>query len=247
MRLLLRPRRTASGFSLIELLVVVGIMAIMTAVALPAISRYFRNYKIRNAVQAVGGEITSARNKAIMKNVNHGVVFLIENDAQGRSTRYRYLIEDDQTPPRAVTAMTPANVLPPGNDPVRLAQVGPLRQLPDGIVFGTGCAGFAPTDQSFRFNRMGAWCDPGTAPCAALSAATPMFPARIMNAPGVGSRLCLVQAENKLRRGSPRRARWARAPGGPSGMTWPRENVRPASPDSRSSKRWSPSSGVRPG
>ena len=74
MRLRFRTKSTA-GFTLIEILVVVAIMAIMTAVALPAISRYFRNYKMRNAVQAVGGEVTTARNKAIMKNTNLGVVF----------------------------------------------------------------------------------------------------------------------------------------------------------------------------
>src|SRR5688500_10873357 len=101
MRLRVRSVSTA-GFSLIELLVVMAIIVIMTAVAVPAISRYFQNYKIRGAVQAVGGEITTARNKAIMKNVNFGVVFLIESDAQGRPTRYQYLIEDDQTPPRAL-------------------------------------------------------------------------------------------------------------------------------------------------
>lgn len=195
-----RSRRKAAGFSLIELMVVMGIMVIMTAIAIPGISRYFRNYKIRNAVQAVGGEITSARNKAIMKNVNHGVVFLIENDPQGRPTRYRYLIEDDQTPPKSSTAMTPPAILPPGNDPLRQAQLGPLRELPPGIEFGTACPGFAPTDQSFRFNRMGAWCDPGTAPCAALAPAAPMAPARIMNAPGVGSRICVVQIDTALRR-----------------------------------------------
>ena len=194
--------RSTVGFSLIELMVVVAIMAIMTAVAMPAISRYFRNYKIRNAVQAVGGEITAARNKAIMKNVNHGVVFLIENDAQGRPTLFRYLIEDDQTPPRVATAIAPADILPPGNDPLRLAQVGPIRQLAEGIVFGTTCAGFAGNDKAFRFNRMGAWCDPGLAPCATFAPPTPPVATAnlVMNTAGVGSRICLVQTDTNLRR-----------------------------------------------
>lgn len=197
-----RTGRKAAGFTLIELLVVVAIMAVMTAAALPAISRYFRNYKIKNAVQAVGGEITVARNKAIMKNVNWGVVFLIENDAQGSPTRYRYLIEDDQTPPRASSAMLATAILPPGSDPLKLAQVGPSKDLPEGIVFGTTCTGFVPTDKGFRFNRMGAWCDPGSAPCAAFAPPTPPAAGAnlVMNTAGAGARICLVQADSGLRR-----------------------------------------------
>jgi prepilin-type N-terminal cleavage/methylation domain-containing protein len=202
MRLRNRPVSTA-GFSLIELLVVVAIIAIMAAVALPAISRYFRNYRIRNAVQAVGGEITAARNKAIMKNVNFGVVFLIENDAQGRPRRYQYLIEDDQTPPRASSRMLPGAILPAGSDPLRLAQLGPVQELPEGIVFGTTCAGFAATDKGFRFNRLGAWCDPtsGNAGCPDFAPPAPAAAANlIMNTAGNGARVCLVQADSGLQR-----------------------------------------------
>jgi type II secretory pathway pseudopilin PulG len=197
-----RSGRTSAGFSIIELLIVCGIMAIMTAVALPAISRYFRNYKIRNAVQAVGGEISAARNKAIMKNVNWGVVFLIENDTMGRPTRYQYLIEDDQTPPRASVRMLPGAIIPPGSDPLKQAQVGPLRELPEGIVFGTACTGFVANDKGFRFNRMGAWCDPDpTQPCGAFVPPAPAPAGNlVMNTAGVGARLCLVQADSGLRR-----------------------------------------------
>ena len=199
----LRSRFAApAGFTLIELLVVTGIVVIMAAVATPAIARYFRNYKIRNAVQAVGGEVTAARNKAIMKNVNFGVVFLIQNDPEGRPTRFQYLIEDDQTPPRASTAMAPGAILPTAGNPERLAQVGPLRDLPQGIEFGTGCTGFAGNDKGFRFNRMGAWCDPGTTTCASFVPPTPPVPAAnlIMNTAGQGARICLVQPDTGLRR-----------------------------------------------
>ena len=196
-----RSKRMSAGFTLLELLVVTAIIAVMTAVSIPQISRYFRNYKIRNAVQAVGGEISAARNKAIMKNVNWGVVFLIENDSIGRPTRYQYMIEDDQTPPRASTPMLPGAVIPPGSDPLKQAQLGPLRELPEGIVFGTACSGFVPTDKGFRFSRMGAWCDPGTAPCSAFAPPAPAPSANlIMNTAGVGARLCLVQADSGLRR-----------------------------------------------
>ena len=47
-------RRPEQGFSLVELLIVVAIIVIMAAVALPNIGRYLRNYKIGAAQQVAG-------------------------------------------------------------------------------------------------------------------------------------------------------------------------------------------------
>jgi len=191
--------RRAEGFTLLELLVVVTIMFVMAAMMLPRIASYFRNYQIRNATQAVGSEISAARNKAIMKNVNFGVVFQIES-----ADTYRYVIEDDQTPPRLSRRLLPGEILPPGTDPLRVPQVGPLRQLPEGIRFATSCTGFAASgDNAFRFNRMGMWCDPtATAPGNATCPPwTPTgAPNLVMNAVGAGARICLEQPSTGLRR-----------------------------------------------
>lgn len=170
------PSSRSGGFSLTELLVVVGIIAVMAAVSLPAISNYLRHYKLKGAANEVAGEIQAARGKAINKNVNLGVVFVTLTN-----NTYRYVIEDDQDPTDAdkmrMTRVPLVSLIPTSpTDPVRV-QVGPERVLPTGVVFSTTCAD-TPTgggwDSGVRFNRLGAACDPGTSPgdCPALGLGT---------------------------------------------------------------------------
>ena len=196
-----RRSSSAKGFSLVELLVVVAIIAIMAAVAVPQISRYFRNYQISSAVREVSGEIQAARNKAVMKNVNFGAVFYITRTtaacAPPNPTRcYRVALEDDQTPPRLPRALTLTEA---EADP---SQVGNIRSLPGDVQFGTGCAGpFAANDTGIRFTRLGQSCDPGIAAgeCAGVLGNPSGAPNSVMN-DGNGSAICLVQPSTGLRR-----------------------------------------------
>ena len=69
------PRQ--AGFSLVELLVVVAIIAIMAAVGIPQIMIWLRSYRIQGAAQEVARQIEAARVKAISTNANQGVLFAI--------------------------------------------------------------------------------------------------------------------------------------------------------------------------
>ena len=86
--------RPQAGFTLVELLTVVAIIGLLSAVAVPAIARYMRNYRIRGAAQQVAGEIGAARTKAIARNTNLGVLFVTLS-----SSTYRWVIQDDPTVP----------------------------------------------------------------------------------------------------------------------------------------------------
>jgi prepilin-type N-terminal cleavage/methylation domain-containing protein len=146
--------RPQNGFTLVELLTVVAIIGLLSAVAVPAMARYMRNYRIRGAAQQVAGEIGAARTKAIARNTNLGVLFVTLS-----SSTYRWVIQDDPTVPGIQQSFTTLIATP--------AQVGPLQTLPAGVVFDSTGA----TTLAVGFNRLGGQCSPGTRGCGSLAGA----------------------------------------------------------------------------
>ncbi len=150
--------RGIRGFTLIELLVVIGIMAVAAAAAVPSVAAYMRGYAIRGAAQNVKAQVQTARTKAIMKNVNQGVAFVMYLDPLGRQV-YQYVIEDDIVgPPYDPTPRTIDDLM---SDPDPNPQLGLDVLLPVNIQFvdpGNG----GTLDIGLRFNRFGRMADPGS-------------------------------------------------------------------------------------
>lgn len=67
------------GFTLLELLVVLAIMALLTAMSAPAISGYLRGARLRGGARQVASALRLARQLAITERRNHTVHFNIDD------------------------------------------------------------------------------------------------------------------------------------------------------------------------
>lgn len=67
------------GFTLVELMIVIAIMAILSAIALPNFQTFMAQRRLNGAVRQVFGDLMSARQRAITENRNIGVVFSSNN------------------------------------------------------------------------------------------------------------------------------------------------------------------------
>lgn len=87
------------GFTLLELLVVMAIIAILTAMSVPAISGYLKGAKLKGGTRQVASALRQARTLAITKRKNYMVVFAISatTDAEKRYKAFKVYQVDEGT------------------------------------------------------------------------------------------------------------------------------------------------------
>jgi prepilin-type N-terminal cleavage/methylation domain-containing protein len=74
-----RARRSVRGFTLTELMIVITIMGVLLAVSVPALSRYYSNWRLNGAASQMAMSLRAARSTAVNKDIE--TVFLFDKDA----------------------------------------------------------------------------------------------------------------------------------------------------------------------
>ena len=117
------------GFTLLELLVVLAIIALLTAMSMPAISGYLRGARLRGGAQQIASALRMARQLAITKRAVYTVDFDINNR--------RFWVEWNNTSSGTVNTL-----------------VGEIRTLPDTIRFDS-FSPMPPPPPSYNFMARG--------------------------------------------------------------------------------------------
>lgn len=87
------PRVSERGFSLLELLVVIIIMGVISALALPSFSKFLENIEMRKSIRSLSSILRFARSRAIQEGASHKVNFeekglwVSKEDRDGRYIR----------------------------------------------------------------------------------------------------------------------------------------------------------------
>ena len=83
----------ATGFTLPELLITVGLVGIVSAASLPTLAGTVQGYRVRTAAWQVAGDLRLARQKAVSSNHRHRVCF---SNCGGTVPADGYLIQREE-------------------------------------------------------------------------------------------------------------------------------------------------------
>lgn len=94
-----KPKFRLSGFTLIEMLIGVVIMAILVSIAMPYFRTMLLNSQIRNAAESIQNGLQRARGEAVVRGTTTGVTFILWPPVPGDSTSWNIIENTVPTTP----------------------------------------------------------------------------------------------------------------------------------------------------
>jgi len=137
------------GFSMVELLVVVGIVISLTAISLPTLTTLAATTKLRGAMGDLSGLFQNARSIAVKQSTITRVRFQLSNN------RWVAFV-DNGASPTGLTTSTPQVYLPPN-----FSKVSPPSGTPtalDNATCGASSSSTLDTTHDTYFNQLGIPC-----------------------------------------------------------------------------------------
>ena len=129
-------RSASAGFSLLEMLIVVALILVMGAMAMPTLMRTQRNYHLNQAAAAVTGAIQATRYQAMMRGCPFTLAIPQTNAARTNATYQLQSQVLSGTPPTCAAGFTNVGLATPwsSSQDVSLAAATTLQFNPNGTV-----------------------------------------------------------------------------------------------------------------
>jgi Tfp pilus assembly protein FimT len=128
-------RHGAAGFSLVDVMIVVALVAVLGAISAPAITTGMERYALISASQQAASTIRAARLQAVATNRTLRVRFNCPAAGQYRVVEVTGDAAIDTAADRCDEAVYPFPA--PDNDPTTLPNIdGAVQRLPNGATFG---------------------------------------------------------------------------------------------------------------
>ena len=110
-------RRSSSGFTLIELMVTIAVLAIIVGIAAPSISTQLANQRVKSTASTLENALTEAKVESVLRRQNIMVVYgnssapkTIKLQANGNEIS-SYNISDKSTVTQTITPSTVTNIV----------------------------------------------------------------------------------------------------------------------------------------
>ena len=153
----MRQRPSEIGFTIIELVLVLAVFAVLSAMAVPALSAFGERMKLGQGQREVERELQMARLKAVTANRRMRVLFNCPSAGQYRRVEVLGSALDDAADRCSETKYP---ILPPDKNPLTRPNFdGSIRYLPLNVSFGAASGlEFAP-DGTVMYQNSGVWID----------------------------------------------------------------------------------------
>ena len=110
-------RRSSSGFTLIELMVTIAVLAIIVGIAAPSISTQLANQRVKSTASTLENALTEAKVESVLRRQNIRVIYAnssapktIKLQANGNEIS-SYNISDKSTVTQTITPSTVTNIV----------------------------------------------------------------------------------------------------------------------------------------